>query len=446
LPVRTGRLSWARLLTVAALGAASVFCLWLLLSSGGKYTVTAEVADAGQLVTGNEVQVGGVPIGSVSELNLRDDHVAELVLELDEDIAPLHEGTTATIRNPSLTSVAGRYVSLVPGPNDAPEIPDGGTIETEDTTEIVDLDQLLNSLDPRTVASLSQVVRGSATASRGRGDELAAAIESLNPALSRSALTLGELARDQRSLERLVARTSDVVETLATRRAEISTGTSAAAEALNAIADEREALASTLSAAPPALSTATPTLASVRDLLADLDPALGEARPVARGLSRLLPKLNPASASLRAQLPAVQHLVRSPEPDDDATDFLLRLPDLGGQGVPLLGDLTGVTGGARPILQELRPYVPELTSGIVAGFGGSSGGYYDANGHYARIAFLGGPFSVAGAPKLVPNIGSLKSGAAERCPGSATYPAADGTNPFIDTGVECDGSLMRSQP
>jgi phospholipid/cholesterol/gamma-HCH transport system substrate-binding protein len=447
MPVTTGRLVFGRVIALIALFAAVLLCIVLLLNAGGGYHVKAIVSDAGQLVKGNEVQVGGVPVGSVDAVRLRDGgREAELDLSIDGGEAPLHQGTTLTIRNPSLTDVAGRYVSLVPGPNSAPEIPSGGEIPTRDTTEIVDLDQLLNSLDPQVVAALSQVVHGSAAAAHGRGPQLAAALHTLNPALSRSAAALGELDRDQSAFERLVVSSSQVVNTLASHHDAITAGTTDAGTALRAIAGERRQLASALSAAPPTLRRAIPTLASVRGLLRDLDPALSEARPVATGLSRLLPRLRPATVHLRQVLPGLHSLVNSPGQDNDATDFLRRLPQLSGQGVPLLGDLTGVTEGARPILSELRPYIPDLTSGIVAGFGGSSGGYYDANGGYARISFVGGPFSLSGLPKLTSGFGQVRSGATERCPGAGNYPAADGSNPFVDGGVSCNPGLAGSAP
>jgi phospholipid/cholesterol/gamma-HCH transport system substrate-binding protein len=446
LPVRRGRLVWRRLLAIGALVAAALFCAWLLLGAANDpYTVRAVVDDAGQVVTGNEVQVGGVPVGTVESVELRDDRLAELVLEVDEEMAPLHEGTTATIRNPSLTSVAGRYVALFPGPNDREEIPDDGEIPTEDTQEIVDLDQLLNSLDPRTVEALSQFVRGSSDAARGRGDELAAAIESLNPALSRGAATLDEITRDQEALERLVVSTADVVSTLAARRDEISTGTSAAGEALDAIADEREALTGTLEKAPRTLGTAIPTLADVRSLLAEVRPALVEGRPAVGALARLMPELRPVSRGLRRELPRVRTLISKPAQNDDLTDLLGSLPSLGGQAKPLLEDLTALTSDSRPVLEEVRAYIPELTGGIVAGFGGSSGGYYDANGHYARIAFLGGPFSLTGLP-TPPTSGALKTFATRRCPGGAIYKASDQSNPFVEPSLSCDPGLTAGGP
>jgi phospholipid/cholesterol/gamma-HCH transport system substrate-binding protein len=337
-------------------------------------------------------------------------------------------------------------VVLVPGPNSNPEVSDGGRIPTEDTTEIVDLDQLLNSLDPSITAALNQVIKGSAEASSGRGKALAAALHSLNPALSRTAVALGELGRDQAALQQLVVNSSEVVNTLAQHGTEITRGNTAAVAALRAIASERRALASTIEQAPATLRKATPTLASVRGLLSDLKPAVPEARPLARGLSRLLPNIRPTTASLRRVIPSLRGLIASPGADNDATDLLRRLPPLAGEGVPLLGGLTGLTEGARPVLSELRAYAPDFTGGIMAGFGGSSGGYYDANGAYARISFLGGPFSLAGLPPIIPPLGEIRQGAVQRCPGSANYPVADGSNPFVDPSVSCDPELAGAAP
>ena len=87
--------------------------------------------------------------------------------------APLHEGTTALIRATSLSGVANRYIALTPGPElQSPRCPTGRRLETDKTTSIVDLDQLFNTLDPKTRKSLQEVIQGSAAwyeQSRRRG-------------------------------------------------------------------------------------------------------------------------------------------------------------------------------------------------------------------------------------------------------------------------------------
>ena len=90
--------------------------LFLVLGGGSSYTVTAKFENASQLVTGNNVNVAGVPVGSVKEISLADDGQALVKMEISDAYAPLPEGTHATIRSQSLSGIANRYVDLdLPG-------------------------------------------------------------------------------------------------------------------------------------------------------------------------------------------------------------------------------------------------------------------------------------------------------------------------------------------
>ncbi len=72
---------------------------------------------------GNQVLVGGQSIGTINDIRLTDDAQAEVEITVDE---PLHEGTTAMVRATSLSGVANRYISIAPGPDSEPELPDDG--------------------------------------------------------------------------------------------------------------------------------------------------------------------------------------------------------------------------------------------------------------------------------------------------------------------------------
>src|SRR3954469_13531938 len=113
---------------VAAIGAviAAVVLVAIVLFGGfsSSYTVKARFLNAGQLVKGNPVQTGGAPIGSVQEIKITDDGQAEVKLKIDGDRAPLRQGTTAAIRQFSLSGIANRYVDLTMPPNGAHQIAD----------------------------------------------------------------------------------------------------------------------------------------------------------------------------------------------------------------------------------------------------------------------------------------------------------------------------------
>ncbi len=155
----------------------------ILLRDGDATTYRLRFQDAGQLVRDDDVQVGGRRVGSVRDITLTDDNQAEVEIAVDGDFAPLHEGTTATIRATSLSGIANRSIALTPGANSRPPLAAGTLLRTDATTSIVDLDALFNTLDPPTRAALQQFVQGNARWYAGRGAQANEAAKYLDPAL-----------------------------------------------------------------------------------------------------------------------------------------------------------------------------------------------------------------------------------------------------------------------
>src|SRR3954470_7335841 len=110
--------------------------------SGTAYKLLFETG--GQLVPGNQVLVGGQPIGTVDDISLTPNAQAQVKITVDD---PLHEGTTAVIRATSLSGIAHRYVSIPPGANPEPQIPEDATIPATQTTSPVDIDQLFDTFN-----------------------------------------------------------------------------------------------------------------------------------------------------------------------------------------------------------------------------------------------------------------------------------------------------------
>jgi phospholipid/cholesterol/gamma-HCH transport system substrate-binding protein len=410
-----------------------------LIGGSSSYEVRANFESAGQLVKGNLVKVGGVTVGTVKGIDLTSDNQAQITLRItDPRFKPLHSGTIATIRNTSLSSVAGRQVALQPGPNSNPKIANRGVIRAEDTRPIVDLDQLLNTLDAQARTSLQQLVHGGAVAFGSHSSQADAALAALNPALSQARQTTSELVGDQAAFERALVESAGVVSSVAARANDLQAGVANGAQVANAVAGESRSLDTALHQAPAALKQSNTTLAELRDALTKLRPALRDAQP---GAPRLANVLRLAQPVVHEAAPVIGQ-VRSVLPD--VTAILLGLPKLDATARPAFSSTVGALQGAADVVQAARTYTPDLVGGLLNGFGGTTGASYDANGHYVRISLQGNLTSFSnGASLLTPNLprgtfNEFRDGITNRCPGAATQSVRDRSNPFAAPEAQCN--------
>jgi phospholipid/cholesterol/gamma-HCH transport system substrate-binding protein len=415
-----------------------VIAFVLLRGGGSRYEVRALVESAGQLVKGNLVKVGGVTVGSVKAIDLTSDNQAQITLKIDDArFKPLHQGTIATIRNTSLSSVAGRQVVLQPGPNSNPRIGDGGVIKGEDTRPIVDLDQLLNTLDAQARTALQQLVHGGAVAFGSHPKRADAALASLNPALSQARQTTSELIGDQAAFERALVESAGVVESVASRAGDLQAGVANGAQVADGVASESQSVDNALRRAPEALRKSNTTLAELRSALTGLRPALRDAQPAAPRLANVLRLAQPVVHEAGPVVAQVRDAV------PDVTALLLGLPKLDATARPAFASTVGALQGASAVVQAARTYTPDLIGGLMNGFGGSTGPYYDANGHYVRIALAGNITSASNAGSLLPTpppgaFNEFRQGIVNRCPGAASQPAPDRSNPFDAPEAQCN--------
>lgn len=437
---------------MAALGAlvlAVAIVALLLLRGGASHTYYLIFQNAGQLVKGDDIQVGGRRVGSVKEITLTNRNLARLRVEIASGFAPLHQGTTAVVRATSLSGIANRYVSLTPGPNNARKLPDRATLDLERTTSIVDLDQLFNTLDPKTLRGLQQVVQGSATQYEGKGAQANLSARYFNPALSTTSQLVGEVVRDQAAFTAFVVNSSRLVSALAERRNDISSLVSNANATAGAIASENVSFDSALRILPGTLRKANTTFVNLRATLDDLDPLVNLSKPATRRLAPFLADLRPLIAAARPTIRDLRRLVGTPGPNNDLTDAVSKLPALNAVSHPTFQDTIAALRQAQPVVTFIRPYAPELI-GWFRDFG-QGAATYDANGHYARIQPIFNAFS-ANSTTLTPiptsqKFAGLDTGNMRRCPGAASQRPPDGSAPFTDGGtLDCDPSLVPPGP
>jgi phospholipid/cholesterol/gamma-HCH transport system substrate-binding protein len=440
-----------RLAGFAALTAAVVVIVLVLFTGGSSYVLHAQFADAGQLVGGDLVTIGGHQVGSIGNIRLTNDGLADVELDIsNSSITPIRTGTIATIGQLSLTGVANRFVGLSLGTGRP--IPSGGTLPLSQTRGIVDLDVLLNALTPRVRTSLQRIIKTGAFFVAGHTPaQLNRSILYFNPALSQAARLGAEIVDDRAALDRLVSSSAAVSTALASRNTDLGGAVTSTAAWLREVATQRTALEDALARAPAVLSQGTGVLRDVNFTLGVLNPVLSDLRPVAPRLGSLLRTLVPAARGAIPTVRGLEALVPG------ARRALVALPGIERVATPAVRSLTAALTPLIPVFAGLRPYAPDLVAGFFNGVGGAAGAGYDANGHYLKTlatisasgASLEGLLStlgnlVGGLLGSVTGIGSGRSGLVAPCPGGGSPPAGDGTNPWNapdllpNTGNLCD--------
>ncbi|MGH2713092.1 MAG: MlaD family protein [Thermoleophilaceae bacterium] len=434
------------MIALAALVVAVALAAIAMFGDGESYKVRAVFQNAGQLVTGNEVRVGGQPIGRITDIDLDETAQAVVTMEIEDDLAPLHRGTTATIRATSLSGIANRYVSIKPGPNGTGEIPDGGEIGSDDTSAPVDLDVVFDTLDEDTREGLRNFVRGSGAQYDGRADEAAESIRYFAPFLSSTTRLTEELALDQALLERFVKDGAATVSAIAERRDDLSGLVVNTSQAMRAIADENVALRRALELLPGTLRKANTTFVNLRATLDDLELLVDESKPATRELAPFFRELRPLVAAARPTVSDLRDLIRAPGPNNDLIELTAKQPRLAQLTATVFPRAIRALDRSQPVIEYARGYTPDLT-GWITKFA-QVAGYYDANGHYARVQPMFSPTVFEGGQLLpVPadrRTEDFERGILNRCPGGATQSSPDGSSPLAFMG--CDASTTPSGP
>ncbi len=440
----------ARGIALAALVVAAILVATMFLGGESPTKYKAVFENAGQLVRDDDVQIGGRRVGSIKDIRLTDDNRAIVDFEVEEGFVPLREGTRALIKATSLSGIANRYIVLTPG--SGPELDQGATLQQDATTSIVEIDQLFNTLDDRTRKALQNVIQGSATQFRDKGDRANEATKYFNPTLSTTRELVNEVGRDSRTLERFIVDGAKAMTALAEKRDTLTDLVSNSNEASQGIAAENDALAEILSRLPSTMRRANSTFVNLRATLTDLDVLVAESKPATRRLAPFFRELRPLVRDARPTIRDLRRAITRRGPNNDLNDLMRKAPRLAQVAGPSLRNTTAAIRESLPVLDFARPYLPELT-GWFRDFGQVGAGY-DANGHFGRIQPLFNTFQFRDDPAggtLVPQdpdnrMEGVQSGMIRRCPGAASQPPADGSAPFQDDGLDCDPTQVLAGP
>jgi phospholipid/cholesterol/gamma-HCH transport system substrate-binding protein len=424
-----------RLFAVCALiGVAALVAALLITSGGGGYRYRLLFETAGQLVKGNQVWIGGQPVGSVDDISLAGNSTAQVDVTVDQQ---LHEGSTAVIRAASLSGIANHYVSISPGPNNRPALGAGSTIGLAETTSPVELDAVFNAFKPNVRQGLRNFIKGNAAAYSGVGPQANATYRYLAPALGGARRWMEELGRDEPALERFVVNSSKLVTAISQRAPQLADSVSSAHQAFGAVAAHTATLNQALADLPATFRQGSTTFHNLRAALDDIDPLVATAKTATRNLAPFLGRLRPV---VKRSVPVFRNLglsVDRPGKPNDAPDILKALPATASRASVAFPHAIGAVHAFQPTLDFARPYMPDVMQALAKL--GATSGYYDANGHYFRVvASDANVFRWNSGTHLLEPISPADQfdqfgppTKFTRCPGSATQTATDASNPFV---------------
>jgi virulence factor Mce-like protein len=320
--------------------------LFLWLSFGGAtplkpkgYQFRIVFPEAAQLAQEADVRVAGVQVGKVRSKELAPGGNATIAtLELDRKFAPIASDARAVLRQKSL--LGETYVELTTGSRGAPKIPEGGLLARSRVRETVELDEILNSLDPFTRKAFRTWQQSLAQGVERRGPDLNDAFGSL-PGFVESGGDLLEVLDDERANVRGLIRNTGVVFGALTRREDqLKNLIENSDTTFTAIQREREAFADTWQVFPTFLDESRATFRRLQSFSRDT-------RPLVRDLQPALDDLTPTLEAVRDFSPDLRRFFVNFDPLIDASK----------ESLPATKE---VFDGLRPLLGELGPWLGEV--------------------------------------------------------------------------------------
>ncbi len=377
--------------------------LFLWLSFGGPiplkpkgYQFRIAFPEATQLAVEADVRVAGIPVGKVRAKELSPDGNATLAtIEMERRFAPVAQDARAVLRQKSL--LGETYVELTTGNRRGPQIPEGGTLDMRGVRDTVEIDEILNSLDPFTRQAFRTWQQSLAEGIRGRGQDLNDAFGSL-PGFVEAGGDLTTVLDAQRgALKGVVKNTGVVFGALTRREDQLRNLIENSDTTFTAIAREREAFAETWKVFPTFLDESRATFRrmdrfsrNTEPLMRDMQPAMDDLGPTldavgdfAPDLRRFFRHFDPLITESKKSLPATRQIFDG-----------LR---------PLLGELGPFLGEVNPILDWLGQHEHTLTD-IMANLGVATSARTttsdpNATGHYLRQFGPQGAETVAVHPR-----------------------------------------------
>ena len=319
----------------------------------GAYKVRAVFDNASFLITGEDVKIAGVKVGVIDGIDLTRDNKAAVILRIDDPaFRTFRQDAHCKV---GLQSLIGEQfvectptVARGPGVKPAPFLrqlqsgPGKGQylLTVDHTTTPVNQDLLQNIMRVPQRERLRLIINELGAGLAGNGSELRAALHRANPALQQTNLVVAVLARQNRTLARLVSESDQVLAPLARRRRQLAGFIRNAGATAQATAAQGDALERNLRKLPAFLRQLGPAADNFGALADQMTPALDSLNRHAGDINTTVAALGPTAKK------ATPALVALGKTAVHATDTF---PALG----PTTSKLTGLSQPLVPLSKDL---------------------------------------------------------------------------------------------
>jgi virulence factor Mce-like protein len=246
------------------------------------HTYKVELYNAFGLVTGSDVRVAGVNVGSITDLAINEDKRAVLTVEVEGDLTRF--GTDTTCESSPQSLIAEYFLDCEPA---GEPLEEGGTIPASQVTQTVQPDIVANTMREPFRRRLTLLINEFGTALAGNPDNLREAIRLGAPALTELEEVTRILANQAEMIRALNVHSEKVSGELAAARNRIVDFVDEAEDVATTALERRDDVGRGFDLFDDYINQLRPTLAQLNDTAQQQTPLLADLRRAAPELHRL---------------------------------------------------------------------------------------------------------------------------------------------------------------
>ena len=340
-----------------------------------RYEFSADFAEAPAVNPGQQpkVRIAGVEVGQITDSEVTSDGKARLKFSLQPG-HPIYTNAHLVLRptNP----LNEMYVELNPGGPPAAELPAGGVVPVGQTERPIQPDEVLNHLDDRSRAAVTNLLSTSDVALGSAPTALPSGLRAADGTLVDAKPVLDALAARRENIAKLVTALSQISTAVGHNDARLAELMNSTQQTLSTLSQHNADLEATLSELPGTADQLKRAMNGVSGLTGELNPVLDNVDRVSGQLPDTLRKLSGTVDNLGATVRAAGPVVSAANP-------------VVGDLSPLVSDAHRALGDLEPVTKDLIPDSATLVSylGDLQAFIFNTNGAFslsDANGGFIR--------------------------------------------------------------